>query len=139
MYSQADLIAYLDEALPTETMAAIEDAVRADSKLIVQLKDIIAHRDSGLHSLGEIWRRHRLSCLVREQLGSYLLGILSDDEAGYIKFHVETIGCRYCRANLDDLQAQQAAAADRANAGRTSKRRKKYFDSSAGQLHAAKR
>ena len=94
-----------------------------------QLTAMIARRDSGIHSLGEIWRRHRLSCASREQLGSYLLGIMSDEEAAYISFHIETIGCRYCEANLDDLKLQQAAAADRAAADKAAHRRKKYFQS----------
>jgi hypothetical protein len=139
MYSQADLAAYLDEALPAETMTALEDALRRDAKLMEQLTVMIARRDSGIHSLDEIWRRHRLSCASREQLGSYLLGILSDEEAAHIAFHIETIGCRFCEANLDDLKLQQTAAADRAAADRAAHRRKKYFQSSAGHLHTAKR
>jgi hypothetical protein len=139
MYSQADLAAYLDEALPVEAMTAIENALRQDPALTAQLGDIIARRDSGVHSLGEIWRRHRLSCPGREQLGSYLLGILADEEAGYISFHTGVIGCRWCQANLDDLKAQHVAAADRAQSDHTTQRRKKYFHSSAGHLHAAKR
>lgn len=138
MYSQFDLIAYLDEGLPVETMAAIEDALRNDAQLMQQLKEIIARRDSGVHSLGEIWRRYRLSCPSREQLGSHLLGILPEEEADYIRFHVETIGCRYCQANLDDLKAQQAAASKEAHADQATRRRKKYFNSSAAHLHAAK-
>ncbi|HZZ26738.1 MAG TPA: hypothetical protein VFE46_01925 [Pirellulales bacterium] len=138
MYSQADLIAYLDEALPAETMAAIEDALRSDSRLMTQLTEIIGRRDSGVHSLGEIWRRYRLSCPSREQLGSHLLGILSEQETAYIGFHIEMIGCRCCQANLDDLKMQQASAADRAASDRTSQRRKKYFQSSAGHLRTAK-
>ncbi len=101
---------------------------------------MIARRDSGTHSLGEIWRRCRLSCASREQLGSHLLGILPDEESSYITFHIETIGCRYCQANLADLKAQQsAAAANRAHSEKTSQRRKKYFQSSAGHLQTAKR
>lgn len=139
MYSQFDLIAYLDEGLPAESMAAIEDALRNDSRLMQQLKEIVARRDSGVHSLGEIWRRYRLSCPTREQLGSHLLGILPEEEADYIRFHVETIGCRYCQANLDDLKSQQAAAAKDAHGEQATRRRKKYFQSSAGHLHAVKR
>jgi hypothetical protein len=139
MYSPADLAAYLDEALPAATMAAMEEALRQDSKLMAQLTEIIARRDSGVHSLGEIWRRHRLSCPQREQLGSHLLGILPPEEADYINFHIDVVGCRYCQANLDDLKTQQAAAADRAHSDRATQRRKKYFHSSAGHLRAAKR
>ena len=139
MFTPAELAAYLDEALPPESMAAIETALRGDPKLAAQLAEIIAQRDAGQHSLGDIWRRERLSCPAREQLGSYLLGVLTDEEAAFIKFHIETIGCRFCGANLDDLKHQQAAAADRADADRTSTRRRKYFQSSAGHLRSAKK
>ena len=94
-----------------------------------ELAAINARRDVGVHSLGEIWRRHRLSCPSREQLGSFLLGVVSEDEAGYIRFHLQISGCRTCLANLDDLknrQIDEPAAVDN--------RRKKYFQSSAGQL-----
>lgn len=138
-FSQADLIAFLDEALPAETMAAVEDALRHDPNLTAQLTEIITRRDAGVHSLGEIWRRHRLSCPSRQQLGSQLLGALSDEESAYIVFHIDEVGCRFCQANLDDLKAQQAEAAERAAADRTSSRRRKYFHSSAGHLQTAKR
>ncbi|HTQ40266.1 MAG TPA: hypothetical protein VMJ32_14670 [Pirellulales bacterium] len=138
MFTPADLIAYLDEALPVESMAAIEEALRHDPKLTQQLTEMVARRDSGVHSLGEIWRRYRLSCPSREQLGSQLLGILLEEESGFINFHIETVGCRYCQANLGDLKLQQSAAADHAAVDRANSRRKKYFQSSAGHLHAAK-
>ena len=56
-YTQADLEAYLDEALPMELMARIEAALRDDRTLAQQLVTINGRRDAGLHSLGEIWRR----------------------------------------------------------------------------------
>ena len=126
---QSDLEAYLDEALPADQMARIELALRNDEELFAQLKAINSRRDAGVHNLGEIWRRHRLSCPSRQQLGSYLLGTLSEEDEDYLVFHLETIGCRYCRANLTDLQKQQAEAhAD------VQSRRTKYFRSSAGFL-----
>jgi hypothetical protein len=127
--TQNDLEAYLDEALPVEMMAAIERALRSDKKLAEQLAAVNARRDAGVHTVAEIWRRHRLSCPSREQLGSYLLGVLEVDAADYIRFHLEISGCRMCRANLDDLkhlQTEEPAAVDT--------RRKKYFHSSAGHL-----
>jgi hypothetical protein len=136
-YSSADLSAYLDEALPAETMAAIEDALRNDPKLCGELAQIIARRDSGVHSLGDIWRRHRLTCPSREQLGSFLLGILTDEESAYIKFHIDTIGCRCCQANLNDLKTQHADAAAATGSASVSRRRK-YFQSSAGHLQSAR-
>src|SRR6185295_302364 len=99
-FSNTELEAFLDEALPPERMAKIEEALRASADLQQRVTAINGRRDAGVHSLGEIWRRHRLSCPSRQQLGSYLLGVLSAEEADYIKFHIETIGCRYCTASV---------------------------------------
>jgi hypothetical protein len=126
---QSDLDAYLDEALPPEEMARIERALRKDAKLRQQLAATNARRDAGVHSLGEIWRRHRLSCPSRQHLGSYLLEALPDDQAEYVRFHLAVIGCRYCKANLMDLESQQAEAPDAVQT-----RRRKYFQSSVGHL-----
>jgi hypothetical protein len=132
-YTIIELTAYLDEALPVGTMAAIETALRSDARLASQLAEIAARRDSGVHSLGEIWRRCRLSCPTREQLGSHLLGVLPDEESDYVTFHIEEIGCRYCTANMEDLKNQQAEAKERA-----ATRRRRYFQSSAGHLRSVK-
>jgi len=128
---QSDLEAYLDEALPADEMAEVEKALRADDALLEQLAIIRSRREAGVHSVGEIWRGRRLSCPTREQLGSYLLGILPEEEAEYITFHVELAGCRYCRANLSDLEQQQSEAAEIKQT-----RRRKYFQSSAGYLRS---
>jgi hypothetical protein len=128
-FSTAELEAYLDEALPVEQMTAIERALRGDAELVKRLSQINGRRDAGVHSLGEIWRRQRLTCPTREQLGSHLLGALSDEHSDYIQFHIDTVGCRFCAANLADLQAQQAEAAEQ-----VARRRRKYFQSSAGYL-----
>ena len=129
-FHQTELEAYLDEALPAEEMARMEKALRDDAKLAGQLAAVIARRDSGLLSLGEVWRRHRLSCPSRQDLGSFLLGLLPEEAANYITFHIEVAGCRYCQANRADLQNQQAEAQESAQT-----RRRKYFQSSAGYLH----
>ncbi|MEN6406294.1 MAG: hypothetical protein ABFC77_07475 [Thermoguttaceae bacterium] len=128
-FCQSDLEAYLDESLPFERMASVEKALRADRSLVERLAAIQARRDEGVHSLGEIWRRHRLSCPTRDQLGSFVLGVLPEPQARYVAFHIETVGCRYCRANWDDLRAQQTEAESAAQS-----RRRKYFQSSAGKL-----
>jgi anti-sigma factor RsiW len=130
-FSNAELEAYLDESLSVARMTAIEGALRHDAELTERLAAINGRRDAGVHSLGEIWRRRRLSCPSREQLGSYLLGVLADDETDYVKFHLDTVGCRYCAANVHDLQSQQSSA----DANQVEKRRHRYFQSSAGYLH----
>ena len=128
--SDAELEAFLDEALPSESMAQIEEALRSDEKLAERLASIVGRRDAGVHTIGAIWRRHRLSCPSREELGSFLLDVLDAGQADYIKFHLETIGCRYCIANLEDLRTEQAAA----DSTESQQRRRRYFQSSAGHL-----
>ena len=127
--TQSDLQAYLDEGLPSEQMAFIEAELRKKPELLKQLAAINARRDAGVHSVGEIWRRHRLSCPSRDQLGSFLLGALDTEHADYIRFHIETIGCRLCQANIDDLRRQQQETAETVKTRRT-----KYFQSTAGHL-----
>ncbi len=129
-FSTTELEAYFDEALPSEQMARVEAALRDQPQLAEQLATIAGQRDAGLHSLGAIWRRHRLTCPPREQLGSYQLGVLEAGLANYIRFHLETIGCRTCTASLEDLCQQQATDA----AAASESRRSKYFQSSAGYL-----
>ena len=127
MFNDSTLLAYIDESLPSDVMANIETQLRSDESLRQQLSQVIAKRDSGVHTVGDIWRRHRLSCPTREDLGSYLLGAMMDDQADYIKFHLERIGCRYCQSNLEDLSESHHRDAVIA-------RRKKYFQSSVGRL-----
>ncbi len=129
-FSESQLEAFLDESLPDEQMTAIEAALRDDSQLAQVLSEIIGRRDAGVHTLGAIWRSHRLSCPSREQLGSYLLDVLESEQRDFICFHLETIGCRYCNASLSDLREQHSAT----DAAASESRRHKYFQSSAGYL-----
>jgi hypothetical protein len=128
-FTQAELEAYLDEALDVQRMAQIEQALRNEPDLVERLSRINARRDSGLHSLGEIWRRHQIGLPTREELGSYLLGVLPEEHASYIRFRVETLKCRFTIANLGDLRAQQ-----REGGSQVAARRRKYFQSSVGHL-----
>ena len=131
-YSNTELEAYLDEALPSEQMAQIEKALRDDPAIVDRLTALVGKQDAGVHSIGATWRRHRLSCLSREQLGSYLLKVLDAEQSEYVRFHFETIGCRWCNASLEDLSQQHTAA----HTAATESRRSKYFQSSAGYLSA---
>lgn len=128
-FTQSELEAYLDEALKPHEMAAIEKALRDNHQLVEVLATINGRRDAGMHSVGEIWRRNRISCPTREQLGSYLLGALPDEHSEYLAFHVEKVGCRFCAANLEDLRRQQSESTEIVVT-----RRRKYFQSSAGYL-----
>jgi hypothetical protein len=128
-YSTSEIEAFLDEALEPDQMTEIETSLRDDDQLMNQVAEVLSRRESGIHTLGEIWRKHQISCPSREDLGSYLLNVLSSDQQLYIQFHLETINCRFCQANLDDLKEQQLG-----NKEDQSARRKRYFESSAGYL-----
>lgn len=95
---------YLHDALPDAELAAIEKALRESAQLRVVYKEVIDLEDRGEHTVGAIWRRERVSCATRDQLGGYLLGAGDPDLLDFIEFHLKTIGCPYCQANLDDLR-----------------------------------
>ncbi len=126
-----ELEAYLDEALPVSRTAEVESQLAGEPQLAERISLLNSRRDSGVHTLGQVWRRRRLTCPSRQQWGSYLLGLLPEATASYYKFHVETAGCRICEANLADLERQQSEAADHSD-----RRRRKYFQSSAGYLRS---
>lgn len=127
------LAAYLDDALGDLETAQVEQALRLNETLRKQLHGLLQDRDRGEHSVGAIWRRQRLSCPSREQLGSFLLGVLETDAQDYVEFHLRTIGCAFCQANLADLQAQNQEATPQVR-----ERRKRVYDSSAGLLRTKK-
>jgi len=126
-FTDAELVAFLDEALSDQRSTQLEASLRQDAGLRQRLVAVRGREMAGLHTLGAIWRRGRLSCPSREALGQFLLETLPDEHADYIRFHLQTIECRYCMANLADLQAA-------AESQETSVRRRKYFQTSAGYL-----
>jgi hypothetical protein len=56
--------------------------------------------------LTDLWETYRFSCPKRNTIGAYMLGTLEPDWQQYVEFHLNTLGCRFCRANWDDLQSQ---------------------------------
>ncbi|MEM6690588.1 MAG: hypothetical protein AAF664_14230 [Planctomycetota bacterium] len=129
-YSDEELLAYLDEGLSPALSSEIESAIRSDPELQVRLQSIRNRDNAGEHTIDAIWRRHRLSCPSRDELGKYVLGILDPEHAKYIQFHIEVVGCRFCAANLEDLQQANTPAI----AG--SDRRRRYFQTSVGGLRS---
>jgi RNA polymerase sigma factor (sigma-70 family) len=63
--------------------------------------------------LADIWETLRLSCLKRSTIGAWLLGTLEAPWAEYVEFHLNRLGCRFCKANLDDLNRQGDAQVSR--------------------------
>jgi hypothetical protein len=127
----AQLLAYLDDGLTDSETAQVEQALRDSEALRRTLRALIEQRDRGEHSLGAIWRRQRLTCPSREQLGSYLLQALDPEFQKYLEFHLREIGCPFCQANLTDLQSLRQEPETQKR-----QRRQRIFESSAGFLQS---
>ena len=79
--------------------------------------------------LTEIWEDQRPSCPRRSTIGGYVLGTLDEPWRRYVDFHINRVGCSFCRANLEDLQQQSQQ-----NAGPL---RHRILQSTVGFLHKA--
>jgi hypothetical protein len=128
-FSDDELLAFLDELLPNERASLIEQTLRDSDEFRNRVAVLIRRRDQGGHTVGEIWRRYRLTCPDRQTLGSYLLGVLDEPLQQYIQFHLETIGCRLCDATVTELEEARDADAEQ-----PAQRRRRYFESSAWHL-----
>ena len=102
------LRSFLADALPAEELTRVEKALRDSAELRERLDQIKQNRaDPNLHTLGAVWRRNRLTCPSRQQLGSYVLDVLDPDLANYLKFHIEVVECPFCEANLVDIRERE--------------------------------
>lgn len=59
--------------------------------------------------LTAVWEEQRPSCPKRTSLGKFTLGILPSDWHDFVDFHVNVLHCRFCEANLEELQAPQTS------------------------------
>ena len=57
--------------------------------------------------LTDTWESYRITCPKRSTIGAFLLEKLDPDWFDYIDFHLTTLGCHFCRANLKDLKQQK--------------------------------
>lgn len=128
-FSDEELLAYVDESLPVARSAEIENSLRNSEPLRQRLNELLTRQDQGGRTLGEIWRRDRVSCPSRSMWTSYLDNRVGEGFRRYLEFHLHTIGCRYCQANLHDLKSSEDAAAQ--------SRRQKIFQTSIGRLKSA--
>ncbi|MGB1707883.1 MAG: hypothetical protein ACPHF4_08670 [Rubripirellula sp.] len=127
-FSDAELSAFLDEALPPARCSQLEHELRSNTQLRQRLIEVRGRESAGLHTLGAIWRRNRLSCPDRSELGQFVLGTLEAEQRNYIQFHLQKIGCRYCQANLADIEPTDKTPEQ------ATTRRTRYFQTSAGYL-----
>ena len=80
--------------------------------------------------LTEVWEAQRLSCPKRSTIGAYMLKTLDQKWSDYVDFHLNKMGCRFCRANLDDPREQNEQ-------GEPSILRNRIMESTLGFLHKA--
>jgi hypothetical protein len=125
-FTDEELLAYVDECLPVKRSAEVEATLRQSEPLRLRLSQLLAEQDQGGRTVGEIWRRGRVSCPGRSLWTSYLDGQVGEGLRRYLEFHLETVGCRFCAANLNDLRSSDDAASQ--------VRRQKIFQTSIGRL-----
>ena len=62
---------------------------------------------AGLESvLTDVWEASRPSCPKRSTIGAYMLDTLDTGWENFVDMHLNTLGCHFCRANLDDLKTE---------------------------------
>jgi hypothetical protein len=124
-FTDAELAAYVAETLSVERSVALEAELRTSTPLRERLRGMLAAGDSGALSVGSLWQQQRISCPSRSTWAAYLAGELGGGLTDYLRFHLDEIGCRFCAANVADLQASDPDA---------ERRTRKYFETSVGRL-----
>lgn len=64
--------------------------------------------DAGASLLTEVWEEFRPTCPKRSTIGRFQLGTLDEQWRQYVEFHLNKLGCEFCKANLEDLQKEEA-------------------------------
>ncbi|MBI1345713.1 hypothetical protein GC163_05430 [bacterium] len=128
-FTDQQLVAYIEETLPLDQSVAVETALRSSTPLQHRLRSLLADYDIGPVSLGAIWRQRHVSCPNRTTWQAFLHDQIHGEFREYLQFHLDVIGCRYCAANVSDLQTREDA--------QTRSRVEKIFATSVGHLHKA--
>lgn len=112
-----------------KTVALVKHRSLKQIRNFVEQKKITADPCSGDFEglLTDIWEYRRFSCPKRSTIGGFLLRTLSDDWQRYVDFHLNVLGCRFCRANLEDLQCETAEHSQQLQA--------RIMESTVGFLH----
>ena len=127
-FTNEELLAYIDERLPAGRATQLERQLRLSTPLLPRVVQLMQAVEHGEVTLGAMWRRGRWSCPPRAVWAGYLTGRLGDGLSQYLRFHLETAGCRLCEASVRDL--------DRSGTMEGEDRVQKIFQSSAGALQS---
>lgn len=112
-----------------KTVALVKHRSLKQIRSFVENKKIASDPSSGDFEgvLTDIWEYHRFSCPKRSTIGGFLLRTLGDDWQRYVDFHLNVLGCRFCRANLEDLECETAEHSQQLQA--------RIMESTVGFLH----
>jgi len=87
-------------------------------RMIKDLRDRLARHGSADATASEppdslltqVWEEQRYTCPKRSTIGRFLLGTLDEEPwREYVDFHVNKLGCKFCHANVEDLQKASEA------------------------------
>lgn len=133
MFDDQTLLDYLRETLSSEKSRDVEAALREQGELRARLAELIDRHFGDEIAPGTLWKNARLSCPSREQWGSFLLGVLEPVLADYYRFHLETVQCDFCRANVEDLRELH-----RVSTAQRLERQQRVFRSSVGAIRISR-
>ncbi len=60
--------------------------------------------------VSSVWKDGRVSCPARHWIARRLSNALPSGPRQFLEFHVDELGCEYCRANQDDLERRENSA-----------------------------
>lgn len=100
---------YLHDLLPASELAAVERALRTDPATQQLFEEVRSEEDRGEHTVGAIWKREHVTCPTRDELGGYVIRALAPERLEYIRFHLESVECPFCLANVEDLEERRKA------------------------------
>jgi len=107
------VLRYLEGLLDREERERVEQRVRSSRKDREFFESLRREVEARNLSISLVWKEERITCPHRDVLEAYHYGSLRDDEADYIAFHVERIGCPYCAANLEDIASGDKPLSDK--------------------------
>lgn len=76
----------------------------AERELMAQVGVALDAEDGLDLDVRRAWAEARASCPARHWLARRIAGTLPEGPASFVRFHLEDVGCPWCRANLEDLE-----------------------------------
>ncbi len=86
------------------------EASSTDRQFFEALREEVEDRNT---SIALVWKQERVSCPHRDLLEAYHYGSLDEQEADFVRFHLDRVGCPWCSANLEDIRELSKAESER--------------------------